>query len=241
MGARSKDSTTLGTAEVSVVPAIGVPRDSTQAERIEALYDAIDRGDHDAQLDRIERMARSRATYDRKAIHRQAPVPAGLDKADLITQIQHGYYSQGRDSMPLILEAVRARQVHHRNQALTAKLAELAAAKPVLAADDRVRVRVDAPANGPSSVLLGNRGTVDRVLQARAAIRFDDGQPLGKFAANPGPTKVPIEWLERLTPANDPATALDAIAAAMADATDWSLDTLDTISTILSITGREVG
>jgi hypothetical protein len=217
---------------------VGVPHQS--ADRAMALYEAIDAGDHDARLDAIERMARSRRSYDRRAIHLQAPVPTGLEQADLIAQIQHGYYSQGRDAMPLILEAVSNRKVQLRNAALDAKQAELAAAAPTLHRGDRVRVRLDAPTNTPSSVLLGNHGTVARVLQARAAVSFDPDQPMGRFANQPD-VKVPIAWLERLTLANDPAAALDRIAAAMADATDWSMDTLDTISTILDLTGRKVG
>jgi hypothetical protein len=221
-------------------PAIGVPYQS--AKRAMALADAIEAGTHDADLDRIEAMAKSRRTYDRRAHHLQAPVPKGMDKANVVLQIQHGYISEdgGRDAMDIVLEGVSARRRHLRNVALTAKLAELAEAAPTLTAGDRVRVRLDAPANGPSSILLGNTATVERVLQARAALRFDPGQAMGKFGNQPT-TRVPIEWLEHLTPANDPATALDRIAAAMADAADWSMDTLDTISTILSLTGREVG
>jgi protein-disulfide isomerase-like protein with CxxC motif len=234
----SKHKTTNISADVIVVP-VGVPRDQAKADRIQALYEAIDTGTHDDRLDAIERMAKSRRTYDRRALHRQAPTPAGLDTADLIVQIQHGYYSDGRDSMDLILEAVRARKVHHRNQALTAKLAELAAAKPELAAGDRVWVRLDAPANQPSMILVGKAGTVERVLQARAAVAFDDSQALGKFAGQ-ATVKIPIAWLEPLPERSDPG-ALDAIAAILNKDTWDSGDDFNRIADLVRGTGRAVG
>jgi hypothetical protein len=236
MGTKDR-TTTPGTATVTT---IGVPYQS--AARAMALGDQIIAGDHDRDLDRIEGMAKSRRTYDRRAHHLQTPVPAGMGaKAHVVAQIQHGYISEdgGRDAMDLVLEAVAARRRYLRNQALTAKQAELAAAKPDLAKGDRVRVRIDAPANGPSSVLLGNHGTVDRVLQARAAVRFDPDQPLGKFANQP-PTRVPIEWLEILTPATDPAGVLDAIARTLNANPDWTPDTLSQIADQVRFSGREV-
>jgi hypothetical protein len=234
----SKSKTTSSSTDAATVTVVGVPHQS--AARAMALYEAIDRGDYDNRLSGIEQMARSRRTYDRRAIHTQAPVPPGLDTADVVVQIQHGWISQdgGRDAMDLVLGAVRARRATLRNAELTAKQAELAAAAPKLAAGDRVQVRLDAPANTPGMVLLGKAGTVERVLQARAAVAFDDGQALGKFANQPT-TRIPIEWLEPLPERSDPG-ALDAIAAILNKDTWDSGDDFNRIAELVRGTGRAV-
>ena len=183
------------------VQEIGVPYDSAGHDRQMALYDAITKGDHDPDLGRIEQMAKSRRRYDNQ-VHPKAPVPAGIDQAHVVVQIQHGYFSAGYNGMDLLLEAVRNRRITLRNAKLIEDKERLAAEAldpKDLAVDDPVRVRPDATIVKRGEILLGKTGRVKRVLQRNVVVVFDDGQALGAHAG-PGGVKLPVEFLERYTP-----------------------------------------
>jgi hypothetical protein len=169
---------------------LGVPYDSASADRALALYDALDRGEHDQQLDAIERAAKIR-----RRARREAAPPEGIASRPLPEQVRGGYFGSA-EGMALLLEAVANRRGALHNEQVAAKVAELKAAAPTLAAGQPVRVRLDAPLNRTGEVLLGKTGTVERVLKVRADVRFDPGQALGKFGKADKPTRIDIFMLE---------------------------------------------
>jgi hypothetical protein len=186
--------------------AVGVPYDDGPAgfEKSDQVYGEIERGDYDAILDQLEKMIRGRLQWERRRPGARSAVPKGMDleTADLLAQVQHGYF--GRHTS-MLAEAVRIRKVHQKNAALTATLDRLKANPPTLAEGDRVQVNPDAPLKQKWTVLLGRTATVTgKPSRGKVPIRFDDGQPLGPLT-NPA-TKMDAWMLEPLADVLDPDT-----------------------------------
>jgi hypothetical protein len=179
-----------------VHPSLGVPFDSAAFDRTDSLYQAIERGEHDDELDGIERAAnaRKRARSHPRMELWEGPAPTGWTDG-----IAAGYYDcQGREGMQMILGAIRNRRITLHNAELVATRDRLQAEAPRLKKGDRVRVRLDMPANRAGEVLLGKTGTVEEVKRTTCVVRFDDGQALGRFAAKGRRVKMQMWTLERI-------------------------------------------
>jgi hypothetical protein len=214
----AEDSTTAKEAPVSKAhqgaETIGVPFDSGAFDRTDALYRAIERGDHDHELDGIEKAAnaRKRARSHPRMEVWDGPAPTGWTDG-----IAAGYYDcQGREGMQMLLGAVR-----NRRSTLEVAAMKAAGATSTVAAGDRVRVKADAPLR--PTYVLGKTGVVAKVNQTTATVVFDPGQYLGRFEPKrPGQgTRCPLGALEKID-APAPEAPAPASAPARADGLDLS-------------------
>ena len=232
------------TGQHSTTPqAVGVPYDDGPAgfEASDKVYGDIEAGAHDEVLDRLERMIRQRAAFDRRRPGAKVSPPAGVAGMDLVSQVQHGWF--GRHTS-MLGEAVANRRRILRAEAAQAMVDRMKANVAELADGDPVRVHPEAPLNRKGQVLLGKTGrVVGRPMAAKAVVRFDDGQPLGDWTGRP--VKMDRWMLEKIDPAaagfalsKDEARLLAAVAdqelrerldadIAVADGVD--LDTLDAL------------
>jgi hypothetical protein len=170
---------------------VGVPYDPDAFDRTDALYGAIERGDHDQDLDAVERAVKAR---QRAASHPRMTPWTGPAPTTPLDGIRLGYYdNQGTEGMKMLLAAVR-----NRRSRLAVDAMKAATRTSTIAVGDHVRIKADAPLR--PTYILGKTGTVTKVNQTTATVVFDPGQYLGRFEpARPGQgTRCPLGSLEKV-------------------------------------------